>query len=188
MEIEIRREGEIRREHNVKIVPETRKEPERRAVVIDSAKIIESMKKIPLFKGLSDVQYKKILNICSKKMIPKDHYICHKGDDANELYLLTKGQLKIMLQSNMLLTYITPIGLVGEIGVFTGSKRTASVLAHTDSAVIKINKKELFRLFGSDAELSSRIMLNVIADLANKLMEDNNLIEELRNKKRTRIL
>jgi len=188
MEIKIRREGEVRREHNVEVVPDTRKESERRAVVSDSAKIIESMKKIPLFRGLSDVQYKKILNICSKKMIPKDHYICRKGDDSNELYLLTKGQLKIMLQSNMLLTYINPIGLVGEIGVFTGSKRTASVLAYVDSTVIKINKTELFKLFNSDAELSSRIMLNVIADLAIKLMEDNDLIEELRNKKRTRIL
>lgn len=188
MEMETRREGEIRREHNLEFVPDGRKEPERRVVVSDSAKIIESMKKIPLFRGLSDVQYKKVLNICSKTTIPKDHYICRKGDDSDALYLLTKGQLKIMLQSKMLLTYITPIGLVGEIGVFTGSKRTASVLAYMDSTVIKINKTELFRLFSGDAELSSRIMLNVIADLANKLMEDNDIIEELRNKKRTRIL
>lgn len=188
MENEIRRDGEIRRENKVEVVPDNRKEPERRAVISDSAKIIESMKKIPFFKGLSNVQYKKILNICTKQMIPKDHYICRIGDDSNELYLLTKGQFKIMLQSNMLLTYITPIRLVGEIGVFTGSKRTASVLAYMDSTVIKINKNELFRLFTSDAELSSRMMLNVIADLANKLIEDNDLIEELRNKKRTRIL
>ena len=93
-----------------------------------------------------------------------------------------------MLNSTTLLTYITPIGLVGEIGIFTGQKRTASVLTAVDATVIRIHKKELFELFKSDAILSSRILLNVIADLANKLQEDNELIEELRTKKRTRIL
>ena len=188
MKKEIRRSGLERRERHVEVLSDNREEPERRAVVSDSARIIESMKKIPVFKGLTYEQYKKILNICSKQVIPKDHHICRKGDESTDLFLLTKGQLKVMLQANMLLTYITPLGLVGEIGVFTGSKRTASVLAYIDSTVIKINKTELFTLFRNDCELGNRILLNVVADLANKLQEDNDLIEELRNKKRTRIL
>ncbi|MBN1293895.1 MAG: Crp/Fnr family transcriptional regulator [Candidatus Latescibacteria bacterium] len=185
---ETRRSGQERREKPVDITPDNRNGSERREALNDSERIIESMKKIPVFKGLTNEQYKKILRICSKKMVPKDHLICRKGDNSDALFLLTKGQLKVMLQANMLLTYIKPLGLVGEIGVFTGSKRTATVLAYIDSTVIKINKTELFSLFKNDCELSNYILLNVIEDLANKLQEDNDLIEDLRNKKRTRIL
>jgi CRP-like cAMP-binding protein len=130
----------------------------------------------------------KVVRICSKKVIPKDTVLCSKGDESNELFILLKGQLRVMLSSATFLTYITPIGLVGEIGIFTGAKRGATVFASLDSTVIRIHKNELFALFKNDCPLSNRILMNVIADLSNKLQEDNEVIEELRMKKRTRIL
>ena len=78
--------------------------------------------------------------------------------------------------------------LVGEIGVFTDTRRSATVVAVSDSTVIKIGKKDLIMLFENDSVLGNCLLLNVIQDLANKLLEDNEIIEDLRNKKRTRIL
>jgi CRP-like cAMP-binding protein len=167
---------------------EHRQGNEQRDVVRDADRYIEFMKKIPLFQGLTPDEYKKILHICSKQMVPKDHFLCRKGDESNELYILIKGQLKIMFRPTSFLTYISPIGLVGEIGVFTGVRRTASVLAVAESSIIRISKIELFELFRNNSVLGICVLLNVIADLSNKLQEDNELIEELRNKKRTRIL
>lgn len=188
MNKETHRSGEERRENQSKNPVENRKEPERRELVKDQGRTIELMKKLPIFQGLTDDDYKKLILICSKKIVPKDGFICRKGDESNELFILLKGHLKIMLSSTAFLTYVYPIALVGEIGIFTGSQRTASVLAAVESTVIMIHKKELFDLFKTNAAMSNRILLNVIADLASKLQEDNDLIEELRTKKRTRIL
>ncbi|MFC1694028.1 cyclic nucleotide-binding domain-containing protein, partial [Candidatus Latescibacterota bacterium] len=116
------------------------------------------------------------------------NFICREGENSIDLYILLKGKLKVTIRGTTLLNYITPVGLVGEIGVFTDVQRSATVAATSDSTVIKINKVELLKLIESDSKLGSRLFLNVISDLANKLQEDNETIENLRNKKRTRIL
>ena len=187
METAIRRQGMDRRISMIKKKHEHRNK-DRRALVNNPNRTIESMKKIPIFQGLYDDDYKKLILICSKKMIPKDEILCKKGEESLELFILLKGQLKVMLSTSSFLTYISPIGLVGEIGLFTGADRTATVVTSTDCTVIRIYKKELFELFKKNTALSSRILMNVIGDLANKLHEDNDLIEELRTKKRTKIL
>lgn len=188
MEEETNRSGINRRKGPKKVSVDKRKGEERRAVLKDPDRIIGFMKKIPLFKGFTNEQYIKILNICSQKIFPVDHYICREGEVSDSSFILLKGKLKVTIKGSTLLNYITPPGLVGEIGVFTGVERSASVLAISESTVIKIHKKELYELLKNNAGLSNCLLLNVIQDIANKLQEDNETIEELRNKKRTRIL
>lgn len=188
MKHESRRSGINRRQRLDVVDLDRRKKVDRRDVINDSDRIIGFMKKIPIFKGLTNEQYREILNICSKKVFPKDHFICQEGDDSNELFILLKGKLKVVLQGGTMLATISPLNLVGEIGVFADTKRSASVVAATDSTVINISKKELSILFKNDCVLSYYILINVIRDLARKIKEDNEIIEELRNKKRTRIL
>jgi CRP-like cAMP-binding protein len=182
------RSGLDRREQEVTVPVENRENDDRRVAISDSGRIIEFMKKIPLFKGFSDDQYIKLLNICSKRIVKKDSFLCNENEDADELFVLLKGKFKVLLRGIILVNFISPMELVGEIGVFTNVKRSASVLAHTDSTVLRIHKHELFALMKTDASLSQRLLLNVIHDLAAKLMEENQIIEELRNRKSTMVL
>ena len=73
--------------------------------------------------------------------------------------------------------------MVGEMGVFTDTPRSASVVAIDDSVVLRISKKELYELFKKYSGLGNRILLNVIKDIANKLNEDNEVIEDLRKRR-----
>ncbi|MBT4485299.1 MAG: Crp/Fnr family transcriptional regulator [Candidatus Latescibacteria bacterium] len=188
MENGVRRSGTDRRKVQKEVVVERRQEKDRREVIKESLRIIGFMKKIPIFKGLIDDQYKKILSVCSKMPIQKDHFLCGEGDESKELFILIKGQLKVLFRGGTLVGYISPMGIVGEIGIFTDTKRSATVMASKDSTVLKVSKGEIFKLFKQDCVLGTRILLNVIKDLANKLQEDNEVIEELRNKRRTRVL
>ena len=188
MEEKARRSGTDRRSKQQQNDSDKRNNRDQRELIKDPDKIINLMKKIPIFYGLEDEDYKKFIRICSKKIIHQDEVICKRGDEPNELFILLKGQLRVMLSPSVFLTHITPIGLVGEIGIFTGAQRTATVYASLESTVISIHKKELIELFNNDCFLYNRILINVISDLANKLQEENDLIEELRTKKRTRML
>jgi CRP-like cAMP-binding protein len=140
------------------------------------------VKDIPIFKGLNSEQIQKVLNICYLKTYPKGHFICQEGEYSNEMYIFIDGELKVV-QGDTFLAYIAPYGLVGEIGVFTGRRRSASVVNTQKSTVIKINKEELFKLLKADSDLNNCILLNVIDDLAQKLSKDNELIENLRKYK-----
>ena len=182
MGIETRRSGLNRRIQLSEVMGDSRKRTERRAIYDYINKIRDFVKDIPIFKGLNSEQAQKILNICSIKTYPKGHFICQEGEESNELYIFIDGELKVV-KGDTFLAYIAPFGLVGEIGVFTGKHRSASVVNTTKSNVIKINKNELFRLLKSDPDLNNCILLNVISDLAQKLQKDNELIENLRNYK-----
>jgi len=182
MGIETRRSGLERREQFKEIIMDNRKGAERRAVNNCFTNIEDFVKDISIFKGLNSEQIQKILNICSMKTYPKGHFICQEGDKSNELFIFINGQLKVV-KGDAFLAYIAPFGLVGEIGVFTGKRRSASVVNTTESKVIKISKIELFQLLKYDQDLNNCILLNVINDLSNKLQKDNELIENLRNYK-----
>lgn len=188
MEQKIRRTGIDRRNKQTDIKTNKRSNTERRTVIKDSKRIIDYMKKIPLFDGLTYDEYTKILNICTKKIIPQEHFLCNEGDESDELFILLKGQLKVTFHGGTLLAYITPLGLVGEMGVFTDTKRSASVIATNESTVLRMSKNELFEVFRNNCALGNRIFLNVINDCAKKLHEDNEIVDEMRKKRLTRTL
>ena len=79
----------------------------------------------------------------------------------------------------MELQSISPAGTVGEMGIFTGGKRSASVFTVTNCNVLNFNKTELFRLFGQDKDLCIKILVNVIKDLSKRMRKDNIQLEEL---------
>ena len=68
MEDEARRSGldrrEQQREHNE---AEKRQSQDRRELIKDPGRTIELMKKIPIFRGLDDEDYKKLQDLCEKK-------------------------------------------------------------------------------------------------------------------------
>jgi CRP-like cAMP-binding protein len=188
MKNETRRSGLDRREYETTPESNMRKTEDRRVANRDADNIVEFLKNIPLFRGLSDDQYRRLLNICTLRTIKKESFLCHEGDGADELFVLVKGKFKVLISGSILVNFISPMGLVGEIGVFTNVKRSASVLAHTDCTVLRLHKNEVFALMKNDYTLSQTLLLNVIRDLAGKLVEENQIIEELRNRKSTMVL
>ena len=184
MNKETRRSGNVRRINRVDISSERRNGKEQREAVKPYHDYISSMKKIPLFQGISDDAYFNLIQMCQIITIQEDQRIINIGEDSNELFILLRGKVQVMSDSTCILTYVEPIQLVGEIGFFTGMRRSATVTASTESTLILIYKHELFSLFDQNGILGNRILLNAISDLADKLLAENKYIEELRKKKR----
>ena len=67
MEVKTRRSGIDRRKKQVKVAVEKRKITERRTIPSDNIRHIDFMKKIPVFNGLTNDQYIRMLNICYQK-------------------------------------------------------------------------------------------------------------------------
>lgn len=173
------RSGEDLRQHNVPTTEEKRKNEDRRSLFQDYNKIIETYSKIPMFENLSKEQIQKILRICSKKRYPGLHYLYHAGEESNDMYILLKGKLNIKLRIGDVWKIVTKFGIVGEMGFFSGAKRSANVITDTECILLKLNKVEVLRLFQQDKDLHIKILQNVINDLTQKLLSDHEEIEEL---------
>ena len=88
--------------------------------------------------------------------------------------------LRITFKDGKELSRITPLGIVGEMGVFTGQKRSASVIASTECVVLDILKTDLFDSLKEDPDMGIIVLKNVIEDMAHKMRVNNVIIEELK--------
>ena len=143
------------------------------------SQIISVLEKVPIFQGLTPQQSKKILGVCTKKAIPKKQILCRTGDESKEMYILLAGLLNITLNDGKELSRINPIGIVGEMGLFTGERRSANVTAAQDSVIFILSLQNLLSLFRADSEIAIRILMNVIKDMSHKLRKNNDIIEAL---------
>jgi CRP-like cAMP-binding protein len=66
------------------------------------------------------------------------------------------------------------------MGLFTGERRSATIIAAADSLLLAIHKSELMSTLRADADLSVHMLMNVINDLSSKLRRDNRIIDDLR--------
>jgi len=179
------RSGMVRRQKHILTPEERRKNPERRVLLKDSERTIERLKNIAIFKNLSEKQLKKIAGICAKKNYMSQTKIYTIGEESKDMFILMKGKISITYNTGVEVQSITPTGTVGEMGVFTGEPRSATVIADTDCIAIVFSKVELFTLFRNDTELWIKILMNIIKSLSQKLRKDNEVIEELMYKVRT---
>jgi len=178
--VELQRSGYDRRRVQVNVETDKRSGKDRRSISKKYYQFIKILRKIPIFNDLNIDQFQKILNICSKNVYKKSKKIFLEGENSHEMYILIDGEIKVTFIDGKELTIIKPVGIVGEMGIFTGEPRSASVEASTDCILLIINKTELFRIFERDCFLAIKILMNVIKDLSIKLRKNNVIIDELR--------
>ena len=174
-----RKSGEERRQSIIAVPEERRNDEERRKLLQNFNKTIETYSKIPLFEYFSKDQLLKILRMCSKIKIPNLHFLYHAGEDSEDMYILLKGKLKIMIRTNEVWKFVTPFQSVGEMELFAGEKRSANVITDNECILLKLNKTEVSRILMEDKDLYIKLLLNVIKDLTRKIIADYNEIDEL---------
>ncbi|MFC1541786.1 Crp/Fnr family transcriptional regulator [Candidatus Latescibacterota bacterium] len=174
-----RRSGIDRRKQVNALHEGQRKSEERRASLKDPEGTIKKFKNIQMFRNLTTDQIIKILNIASIKKYKEQQNIYSIGEESDSMFIILKGKISIMFNNGLELLSITPAGTVGEMGLFTGEKRSATVLTVTECTVLFLYQKELFILFNNDSNMANKILLNVIKDLSRKMRKDNSQLEEL---------
>ena len=139
------------------------------------------MDTIPIIQGLTNEQFDSILNICTQRTFSKDSEIYHEGQKSDDMYILTEGILQVRVWEKEV-NRIFPIRTVGEMGLFTGEPRSATIVAKTDCTLLRITKRGLFELFEKDKDLHIQFMLGMLYDLSYKLRLTNEIIAKLKAK------
>jgi len=161
---------------------------ERRLLVKHYGHFITILEKVPVFSGLSIPQFHSVLAICHRHEIEAGTCLFRVGEDSREMHVLIKGELSVCLESGDPIVDIKPIGIVGEMGVFCNSSRSATVTAATDCLLLSFHSDDLMHLIDSDYSIGRKILLNVIRDLADKIKIDNKHIAGLKQDSFTRQL
>jgi CRP/FNR family transcriptional regulator len=140
--------------------------------------VIQTLKKSEMFAGLSDEELKAIEELFEERSYNKDQYIFMEDDPSDWFYLVAKGRVKVVKHSqagkDIILEIISPGDVFGGVAVLDKRPFPASALAMETVDVIRISRKNLFRIMDEHPHLR----LTIVKSFSDRL---RNAHETLKN-------
>lgn len=105
----------------------------------------------------------------------KDELLCREGDEGNRLWVLASGTAEVLKRSesgrDFVVATMTPICLIGQVGLFTASGRTASIRARGAVDVLQMSSTQAHLLLRTaEASVASPLRRALIIALSQQLM------------------
>lgn len=106
------------------------------------------IKEIELFKGIDQDIMNEIVDICAEKSYAKDTVIFEKGEEANRLYILEEGTVKLKITNGGTITYsLTDLGdIFGWSCMLESGHFTASAVCATEIKALEIKRDALDKI------------------------------------------
>lgn len=105
-----------------------------------STEILPISRRFLYLTGLEDNKLGKVYEICTFSKFQADEVIYKFGAASDDLFILLDGQLVAKSKAGIDIAYISPIGIVGEMGVLTDQPRSADIVALEEAVGFVLTK------------------------------------------------
>ena len=146
----------------------------------DPSQLIAVLKRIPLFQNLKPRQAIVLLKACEQRAIGVGEVLCEFGGRSDAMFILLSGELSVRTEQGFQVARIAPIAPVGEMGIFTGEPRSATVVALKPSAFFALSKARLDLLLRQHPDIELAISRNLIRTLSQRIRDANRELTHLR--------
>jgi CRP/FNR family cyclic AMP-dependent transcriptional regulator len=124
------------------------------------------LKAIPLFERLSTRQLMDLAALAHQERYPEGAVVFEEGDDGSSMYFVVEGEVEVR-QGGVLRSLLGSQSFFGELAVFGGVTRSASIVTRTPARLIRLERREFLGLM---EELPS-IAIGICQSLTRKLRE-----------------
>ena len=131
----------------------------------------------PLFEPLSPEMRKEIISKFSLVKFPPKSTILKEGDVSESMYIIKSGEVKVLKEKDGETLEIANLGpgeFFGEIGLITGQKRTATIIADTEVELMELKKEHIDFVISKYPEILTTLKEYIkqrTSDTFSKLME-----------------
>jgi CRP/FNR family transcriptional regulator, cyclic AMP receptor protein len=133
----------------------------------------ELLGRVPIFRGLSPAELMRIGQVAVPRSFEAGSIILREGDSGDTCYVMRSGLARVTREHSggrtITLTNIGPGEIFGELAMFGGEVRSATVEALEDVEVVAILADDLKRLLKDHPETA----VTLLAALGQKLREAN---------------
>jgi len=122
----------------------------------------------------------RLINNLEQVIIEKGEYLAHQGEVANDLYFIEGGKLSIYLElehdERVRLQTLGMRTVVGELGLYLNTTRTASIIADEPSVAYRLSRSALDEIKQVDPDLAAALHEYVARLLAERLADTTRLL------------
>ena len=110
-------------------------------------------------------------DICSEENYAKDTVLFKKGEEANSLYILEDGSVKLVIENGGTITFGLdhPGEVFGWSSMVEYGHYTSSGVCATDSKVLKIERDELDRIFDRHPDAGFKVLKRLAGVISRRL-------------------
>jgi len=127
---------------------------------------VDTLRASPLFSELEDQELQKIVPLCREEQRPRGTVIFTKGDEADTLYLLEKGEVRLVYEicpqpdacENTTIPVETAGMVIGWSALVRPRRLTASAHCLSDVQLVAINGEALSDLLEQDSHMGFVVM------------------------------
>lgn len=141
--------------------------------------LMRIVQKIPVFDRLSLEQAEKIMKASQFRKYAAGETIYDVGQISDGMVVLIKGTLSVLSATGQALGEVGAGKSTGEMGVFTGYKRSATVVAKEECAGLTISRALILQVMEGDRDMKSIILENVVKELSHRLGDANLRLDTL---------
>ena len=146
----------------------------------DETDVLAVLNEISLLGGLSPDQVHAVLGHLLRAEIPAGELVFREGSPASEIYIVLKGEVKIVLGLGK-----TPFELVafgvgqcfGETAAIGILPHSASALVTHDARILVLKTSALYEISHESPELFGRLMMNIAREACRRLHATKDIIQ-----------
>lgn len=134
--------------------------------------------RIPLFSGLDPSDFRQLEGRLSRRRYAAGQVLFHMGDEGGSLHVIERGRVKVTIPASsgeeLILALLSQGELLGELSLFDGKPRTATVQALEETETICLHRDDLLDLLRSRFP----VVVKVLEVLAQRLRNTDALLAE----------
>lgn len=136
------------------------------------------LNRIPLFSGLDPSDFKQLESRLARRRYAAGQILFHMGDQGGSLHIIERGRVKVTIPASsgeeLILALLSEGELLGELSLFDGKPRTATVQALEETETLCLHRDDLLTLMRN----SFPVVVTILEVLAQRLRNTDALLAE----------
>ena len=116
------------------------------------------LEKSPLFKGADPLLLNSVIMALKPETVERGETIIKVGDTANELYLISRGEVEVSDENGRMLTSLQDGDFFGEVGLLMAVPRIATVTATSLCDLFILTKDDFIRILRDHSQFADTIL------------------------------
>jgi small-conductance mechanosensitive channel len=128
--------------------------------------MFERLSNVQLFAPLSDEETLKLAGASSRRVYAPGEPIVRAGQDGTSMFVVHRGDVQVQIKDGAAMTTVATLregDIFGEMGLFTGEPRAATVIASEEAEVLEIGHRALKPLLEGNPSLAKELSETIAA-------------------------